>query len=59
MEAVYFTAAAAILYLVSNWILERIEVGIGRRLDNRTLIFFVLLLSLALASFAVIRRLTS
>lgn len=59
MEAVYFTAAAVILYLVSNWILERIEVGIGRRLDNRTLIFFILLLSLALASFAVIRRLTS
>ena len=58
MEAVYFTIAAVVLYVVSNWILEQIEVRIGRRLENRTLVFFFLLLTLALISFAIIRRLT-
>ena len=59
MEALYFTATAIVLYIVSNWILERIEVGIGRRLEHRSLVFFFLILTLAVTSFAIIRRLTA
>jgi hypothetical protein len=58
MEALYFTAVAIILYLGADWILKKIEVAAGRRFDNRTLIFFVLLLTMALVSFALIRGYT-
>lgn len=57
MEFLYFTLVAIILYLGANWILEHIESAAGRRLPQRTLIFFFILLVLALASFALIRRL--
>ncbi|NIR29888.1 MAG: hypothetical protein GWN84_11365 [Gammaproteobacteria bacterium] len=59
MEVVYFTLVAIALYFVSDWILERIEVALGRRLEHRTLVFFAILLLLALASFHLIRRLTA
>ena len=58
MQIVYFTLVAAILYLGSNWILERIEVAAGKRLKNRSLVFFGILLTLALVSFSVIRAYT-
>lgn len=57
MEILWFTVVAIVLYLVSDWLLERVEVRLGRRLDHRTLIFFAILLSLALATFALIQRL--
>lgn len=55
MEALYFTLAAIILYVVSDRILDRIEIFAGRRLENRSLIFFALLMGLALLSFAALR----
>jgi hypothetical protein len=55
MEIVYFTLVGIALYLASDWVLERIEIAAGRRLEHRTLIFFALLLSLALVSFSLIR----
>lgn len=55
MSAVWFTIVAVILYLVSDWILERIEVSLGKRLEHRSLIFFVILLTLAVVTFAVIQ----
>ncbi len=58
MEVVYFTLAAIVLYFVSDRILERIEIARGARLEHRSLIFFGILLGLALAGFAVIRSLT-
>jgi predicted PurR-regulated permease PerM len=58
MEALYFTAVAIFLYFAADWILERIESVVGRRLDNRSLVFLVVLLTLALMSFAAIRRYT-
>ena len=48
MEAVYFTLAAIVLYFVSDRILERIEVARGTRLEHRSLVFFGILLGLAL-----------
>lgn len=56
MEAVYFTLVAIALYFVADWILQRIELAVGRRLHNRTLVFFALILGLALISFAAIRQ---
>lgn len=59
MEALYFTVTAIALYFFADWILNRIEVAAKRRFEHRTLIFFATLLILALASFALIRKLLS
>jgi hypothetical protein len=55
VNIVYFTLVAAVLYLLSDWILNRIEVMAGRRFEYRSLLFFAILLILALASFSLIR----
>ena len=55
MSVVYFTIVAIILYVAADWLLERVEVAAGRRLEHRSLIFFVILLTLALTSFSVIQ----
>ena len=58
LQAVYFTIVAIILYLGADWILNRIEVAAGKRLEHRSLIFFAILLTMALVSFALIRAYT-
>lgn len=58
MEIVYFTVVAALLYLLSNWIVDRIEIAAGKRFEYRSLLFFGILLTLALASFYLIRLYT-
>ena len=58
MEIVYFTLVAALLYLFSNWLLERIEIAAGRRFEYRSLLFFVILLTLAATGFYLIRLYT-
>jgi hypothetical protein len=55
MEIVYFTLVAILLYLLADWILRRIEAYLGRALEQRTVVFFVILLILALVGFAAIR----
>jgi hypothetical protein len=55
LQIVYFTLVAALLYLASNWIVDRIEVSAGKRFKYRSLLFFGILLTLALASFGLIR----
>jgi phosphotransferase system glucose/maltose/N-acetylglucosamine-specific IIC component len=55
MGAVYYTLAAIILYLAADWILRRLEQRAGRVFEHRTLVFFVLLLSMALVTFAFLR----
>lgn len=55
MEMIYFTVAAIILYLVSDWILNQIEIKQGARLENRSLVFFVIIGTLSLVSFYVIQ----
>ena len=57
MDGLYFIGVGIVLYLVSDWILQRAEAAIGRRLEHRSLVFFGILLGLALASFAAIRHL--
>ena len=56
MDAVYFTLVAILLYFIADWILDRAERAAGRRFDQRSLIFFGILLTLALVSFALIRQ---
>ena len=58
MEVIWFTLVAIVLYLVSDWLLERVELAAGRRLEHRSLIFFAILLSLALVTFSIIRART-
>lgn len=55
MEVVYFTLVAAALYLIANWLVDRIEIAAGRRFQYRSLLFFGILLTLALCSFYLIR----
>jgi hypothetical protein len=58
LEIVYFTFVAALLYLLSNWILDRIEISAGRRFEYRSVLFFAILLVLAIAIFYLIRLYT-
>jgi hypothetical protein len=58
MELVWFTLVAALLYFAADAILRAIESAAGRPLEYRSIVFFALLLGMALASFAVIRVLT-
>lgn len=55
MGAVYFTIAGIILYVAADWLLRRLEARAGRTFAHRTLVFFVLLLSMALVTFAILR----
>jgi len=58
VQYIYFTLVAALLYLVSNWIVDRIEIAAGRRFEQRSLLFFGILLILALVTFSVIQAYT-
>lgn len=59
MQFLYYTAAGIILYFVSDTILDRIEASRGKRFENRTVIFFIIILVLAVGSFKVIESLTA
>jgi hypothetical protein len=56
VEAVYYTVTGIVLYFIADRVLRSLEARAGRIFQHRTLIFFFLLLSMALVSFAVIRR---
>ena len=55
MEVVYYTLVAAILYLASDWLLDRIETIRGERFKYRSIVFFFIILVLAFISFSVIK----
>ena len=57
MSAIYFTLAGIVLYLAADWLLERIEIRRGERLEHRTLVFFGNLLGLALLMFPLLQSL--
>jgi hypothetical protein len=58
MEAIYLLGIGVVLYVVSDRILRLIERWRGGVIPERSLIFFGILLGLALATFAVIRQVT-
>jgi hypothetical protein len=55
LEVIYFTLAGIALYIVSDWILQRVELKLGKRLEYRSLAFFGIILTLALSSFWLFR----
>lgn len=57
MEILYYTFAAVVLYLASDWILNRIEVRRGERFESRSLIFFVIILVLSVSVFNLVQYL--
>ena len=57
MAAIYFTLAGIVLYLAADWLLNRIEIHRGERLEHRTLVFFGILLGLALLTFPLVQSL--
>ena len=57
MEFVYYTVAGILLYLVSDWILNRIEISRGARFEHRSLVFFAIIFVLAVVSFRIIEHL--
>lgn len=58
MDIVYFTITAAVLYIAADRLLDAMERRAGRRFAQRSLIFFALLLGMAVVSFTVIRQLS-
>lgn len=55
MEFVYFTAAGILLYVVSDWILNKIEQVRGERLPQRSVVFFLIILILSVIVFQAIQ----
>ena len=58
MDIVYFTLIAIGLYFGADWLLERLERARGRRFENRQVVFFAIILPLALATFWLVRALS-
>jgi len=56
MEILYYTVAAIFLYVISDWILNRIEIRRGERFENRSLIFFAIILVLSIVLFNLIQQ---
>ena len=54
MELVYYLLVGVTLYFLSDWILVQIEQWRGETFEQRTLVFFVIILVLALAAFQAI-----
>ena len=57
MELLLLILVSIALYFTADWILKQAEARAGRRFEHRSIIFFGLLLSLALLSFAILRNL--
>ncbi|OGS95917.1 MAG: hypothetical protein A3H31_01430 [Gallionellales bacterium RIFCSPLOWO2_02_FULL_57_47] len=57
VEVIYYTLVATGLYFMSDWILDRIEVSRGERFKNRSVIFFLIILTLAFISFSLMKYL--
>lgn len=55
MDIILFTIVAVLLYFVSDRIVQRIEIAAGRRLEHRTLLFFAIIMILAVGSFYIFR----
>ena len=56
MAYLYYTVTAVLLYLLSDWILNKIEQRVGKRLEYRSVVFFVIIMVLAVGSFEMIDR---
>ena len=57
MDLVYFTLVAIGLYFGADWLLDFIERKRGTRFENRQIVFFSIILPLALLTFWLMRAL--
>jgi hypothetical protein len=55
VDIVYFTLVAIGLYFGADWLLDRIERARGKRFENRQVVFFAIILPLALVAFWLLR----
>jgi len=55
-DLIIFTLNAIVIYLVSDWLIRILERRRGAPLKQRQVVFFLIFLSLALVSFAILRR---
>jgi predicted PurR-regulated permease PerM len=58
MELVYFTVIAVGLYFAADRLLDWIERRRGARFENRQIVFFAIILPLALLTFWLLQRLS-
>ena len=56
-ELILFTLNAIVIYLVSDWLVREIEKRRGGVMKQRQIVFFVIFLVLALASFQLMQKL--
>ena len=56
MEILYYTVTAVVLYFLADWLLDRLERALGRRLEYRSLIFFGIILGLALIASRIVTQ---
>jgi len=56
-EILIFTLNGIFIYLVSDWIVRKIEAAQGSVMKYRQIVFFAVFLSLALATFQMLRLL--
>lgn len=54
MPALYFALVAILLYFLADWVVDRVERAAGRRFEHRSVLFFAVLLALAMLVFAAI-----
>ncbi len=55
LEILVFTLNAIIVYFLADWILRQIEARRGAVLKQRQVVFFVIILTLALISFRFLK----
>ena len=55
-DLIIFTLNAVLIYLLADWLVRLVERRRGAELKQRQVVFFLIFLGLALASFAVLRR---
>jgi hypothetical protein len=56
-QLLYYTVAGILLYLVSDWILRFVEDKRGKPFEHRSLVFFGIILVLAVVTFEILQRL--
>ena len=56
MAYLYYTVTAILLYLFSDWIVNKIESYYGKRFQYRTVLFFVIIFTLSVSLFEMIDR---
>ena len=59
MDIAYFTIVAIGLYFGADWLLDYLERVRGKRFENRQVVFFAIILPLALATFWLVRMLSA